>query len=37
MYTLDQAKDKHIGAIGTEKRDTYEYELKMEVLGEMIK
>jgi len=37
MYTLDQAKDKHIGIIGTEKRDTYEYELKMEILGEMIK
>ena len=37
MYTLDQAKDKHIGVIGTEKRDKYEYELKMEILGEMIK
>ncbi len=37
MYTLDQAKDKHIGMIGTEKRDKYEYELKMEILGEMIK
>ena len=37
MYTLDQAKDKHIGLIGTDKRDKYEYELKMEILGEMIK
>jgi len=37
MYTLDQAKDKHIGKIGTEKRDNFEYELKMEILGEMIK
>jgi len=37
MYTLDQAKDKYIGMIGTEKRDKYEYELKMEILGEMIK
>jgi len=37
MYTLEQAKDKHIGLIGTDKRDKYEYELKMEILGEMIK
>ncbi len=37
MYTLDQAKDKHLGKIGTEKRDNFEYELKMEILGEMIK
>lgn len=37
VYTLDQAKDKHIGKVGTEKRDKYEYELKLEILGEMIK
>ena len=37
MYTLDQAKDKHIGSVGTDKRDKFEYELKMEILGEMIK
>ncbi|MDA3904945.1 MAG: helix-turn-helix transcriptional regulator [Bacteroidales bacterium] len=37
MYTLNQAKDKHLGEIGTEKRDSFEYELKMEILGEMIK
>jgi len=37
VYTLDQAKDKHIGKVGTEKRDRYEYELKLEILGEMIK
>ncbi len=37
IYTLDQAKDKHLGKIGTEKRDNFEYELKMEILGEMIK
>jgi len=37
MYTLEQAKDKHLGKIGTEKRDNFEYELKMEILGEMIK
>ncbi|MCF6171983.1 MAG: helix-turn-helix domain-containing protein [Bacteroidales bacterium] len=37
MYTLEQAKDKHLGKKGTEKRDNFEYELKMEILGEMIK
>ncbi|MBA7544964.1 hypothetical protein ES705_37326 [subsurface metagenome] len=37
VYTLDQAKDKHLGKVGTDKRDKYEYELKLEILGEMIK
>jgi len=37
MMTLDQMKDKDIGKIGTNDRDKYEFELKMEVLGEMIK
>ena len=37
MYTLDQMKDKHIGLIGTEPRDKFEYELSMEIIGEMIK
>ncbi len=37
IYTLDQAKDKYIGKIGDEKRDKYEYELKLEILGDMIK
>ena len=36
-YTLDQAKDKHLGKIGSDKRDKYEYELRLEILGEMIK
>lgn len=36
-YTLEQAKDKYIGEIGTEKRDKYEYELRLDLLGEMIK
>ena len=30
-------KDKYIGPIGTSERDEYEYELRMEVLGKMIK
>jgi len=37
MMTLDQMKDKHIGKIGTIERDKYELDLKVEVLGEMIK
>lgn len=37
MKTLDQLKDKHLGKLGTEERDNYEFDLKIEVLGEMIK
>ena len=37
MMTLDQLKDKHLGKLGTPERDTYEFELKVDVLGEMIK
>jgi HTH-type transcriptional regulator/antitoxin HipB len=37
MKTLDQLKDKHLGQIGTSERDKYEFDLKIEVLGEMIR
>ena len=37
IYTLEAAKNKHLGIIGTEKRDKYEYELRLDLLGEMIK
>jgi DNA-binding XRE family transcriptional regulator len=37
MMTLDQMKDKDIGKVGTPKRDKYEFDLRMEVLGDMIK
>lgn len=37
MVTLDQLKDKHIGEIGTPERDKYEFDLKVEILGQMIK
>ena len=37
MMTLDQLKDRDIGKIGTPERDQYEFELKIEVLGDMIK
>ena len=37
LYTLDQIKDEFIGKRGTSKRDLYEQELQLEVLGDMIK
>ncbi|HLV51150.1 MAG TPA: hypothetical protein VKY44_04265 [Flavobacterium sp.] len=37
MMTLDQMKDNDLGKIGTAERDKYEFELRMEVLGDMIK
>lgn len=37
MVTLDQLKDKHIGEIGTSERDKYEFDLKVEILGQIIK
>ena len=36
-YTLAEMKDKYIGKVGTTERDDYEYELRMDVLGKMIK
>lgn len=36
-YSLNEMKDKYIGKVGTKKRDQYEYELSMDVLGKMIK
>ena len=36
-YTLDEVKDKFIGKIGTPKRDQYEFELQLDLIGEMIK
>ena len=36
-YTLAEMKDKYIGKAGTKGRDDYEYELRMDVLGKMIK
>ncbi len=37
MMTLDQMKENDIGKVGTVERDKYEFELRMEVLGNMIK
>ena len=36
-YTLAEMKDKYIGKEGTKQREQYEYELRMDVLGHMIK
>ena len=36
-YSLAEMKDKYIGEVGTNERDQYEYELRMDVLGKMIK
>ncbi|MEB2777955.1 helix-turn-helix transcriptional regulator [Algoriphagus sp. D3-2-R+10] len=36
-YSLAEMKDKYIGKDGTKERDEYEYELRMDVLGKMIK
>jgi HTH-type transcriptional regulator/antitoxin HipB len=36
-YSLAEMKDKYLGKIGTPERDEYEYELRMDVLGKMIK
>ncbi len=36
-YSLAEMKDKYIGKLGTIDRDDYEYELRMDILGRMIK
>lgn len=36
-YTLDQAEDLLIGIKGTEERNEYEFELKLELIGDMIR
>jgi HTH-type transcriptional regulator / antitoxin HipB len=36
-YSLEEMKEKHIGKQGTPKRDAYEKELRLEILGQTIK
>ena len=36
-FSLAEMKDKYIGKAGTQERDAYEYELRMDLLGKMIK
>lgn len=37
IYTLDDMTDKYIGKKGTPKRDAFEYELRLDLIGEAIK
>ncbi|HEY5536840.1 MAG TPA: helix-turn-helix transcriptional regulator [Ignavibacteria bacterium] len=37
IYSLDEVKDKFIGKVGDSKRDGFEFELQMDILGEIIK
>ncbi len=36
-YTLDEVQDKLLGKKGTERRDKFEYELQMDLIGKAIK
>jgi HTH-type transcriptional regulator/antitoxin HipB len=36
-YTLDELTDKYIGKKGTLRRDQFEVDLKLEIIGDMIK
>lgn len=36
-YTFDEVKDKYIGKKGTEERDVYENELRLDLIGESIR
>jgi DNA-binding XRE family transcriptional regulator len=36
-YSLDELTDEYIGKRGTPQREKFEFELKMDILGEMIK
>ena len=37
MKTLDEVKDDLIGKVGSPKREAYELELRLDLIGEMIK
>jgi len=36
-YSLDEAQDLLIGKVGAPRRDQYEFELRLELIGEMIR
>ena len=36
-YSLEEMTDKHIGKKGTKKRDEFDYELRLDLLGHSIK
>jgi len=35
--SLEELTDKHIGKIGSVERDVFEYELRMEIIGSIVK
>jgi HTH-type transcriptional regulator / antitoxin HipB len=37
IYTLDEIVDKHIGKRGTPEREAFEYELRLDLIGEAIR
>jgi len=37
LHTLEEITDKHIGKSGTPEREKFEFDLKMDLIGEMIK
>ncbi len=37
LYSLDEITDEFIGKPGTPKRDAFEYELRLDIIGEAIK
>ena len=37
LYSLDEITDEFIGKPGTPKRDSFEYELRLDLIGEAIK
>ncbi len=37
IYTFDEVKDEFIGKVGTPRRDLFEYELQMDLIGNAIK
>ncbi|MEI6577408.1 MAG: helix-turn-helix transcriptional regulator [Bacteroidota bacterium] len=37
LYSLEEITDKHIGKHGSPKRDAFEYELRLDLIGEAIK
>lgn len=37
IYSFEQVKDEFIGKVGTPRRDAYEIELKLDLIGELIR
>ncbi|WP_349361737.1 hypothetical protein [Hymenobacter sp. H14-R3] len=37
FYSMDEVLDEHIGPVGTPKRDAFEGELRLDLLGKVIR